>query len=208
MPALFAMTGLPLSLAQVPATVSLNHIALCVAVVAATLGFAAKAGLVPLHVWLPAAHPEAPSSLSAPLSGVLTKTGIFGIIALFWFVIGSDGLYAIGSGPSGLSLPGAGLVAIGIVTMLLGEICAVRQTDIKRMFAYSTIGQIGEIVAVLGLGTWLAMTGALAHVLNHAIMKDLLFLAAGALILRVGSRNLADISDAKGKNESFKTCAL
>ena len=160
----------------------------------AFLGFAAKAGLVPLHAWLPAAHPEAPSALSAPLSGVLTKTGIFGIVMLLWSMTGGDTLAELGGGISGLTGMGSVLVVFGLITMFYGEIGALRQTDIKRMFAYSTIGQVGEIVAVLGVGTWLAMTGALTHVMNHAIMKDLLFLAAGVLILRAGSRKLADLA--------------
>ena len=68
-----------------------------------------------------------------------------------------------------------------------------KQDDIKRMLAYSTLGQLGEIALVLGMGTWLATAGALSHMLSHAIMKDLLFLGAGALILRAGSRKLADL---------------
>lgn len=71
---------------------------------------------------------------------------------------------------------------------------ALRQEDLKRMLAYSTMGQVGEIFTVLGLGTWLAAAGALSHVLNHAIMKDLLFLCAGGLIFRVGSRKLSDLA--------------
>jgi formate hydrogenlyase subunit 3/multisubunit Na+/H+ antiporter MnhD subunit len=79
-------------------------------------------------------------------------------------------------------------------TLAYGELMALRQEDVKRMLAYSTLGQLGEVTLVLGLGTYLATVGALAHVVNHAIMKDLLFLGAGALILRVGSRKLADLA--------------
>ena len=194
-PVLFTLGGMNLTL--LPGTghiETLPPLLLQLGLFLAFLGFAAKAGLVPLHAWLPAAHPEAPSALSAPLSGVLTKTGIFGIVMLLWSMTGGNILADLGGGISGLSGMGSVLVCFGLVTMFYGEIGALRQGDIKRMFAYSTIGQVGEIVAVLGVGTWLAMTGALTHVLNHAIMKDLLFLAAGALIVRAGSRKLADLA--------------
>lgn len=154
-------------------------------------GFGVKAGLVPLQAWLPEAHPAAPSSVSAPLSGVITKMGIFGIISVI--IIGVGPAERDIAGLFGLSWFGAWLCLLGAATMIYGEIMALCQTDIKRMLAFSTIGQIGEIVLVLSLGTWLATTGALWHVLNHAVMKDLLFLGAGAMILRAGSRNLADL---------------
>ncbi len=154
-------------------------------------GFGVKAGLVPLHSWLPDAHPAAPSSVSAPLSGVITKMGIFGIISVVFIGVGQ----AQGDIPGlfGLSWFGTWLCLMGAATLIYGEFMALCQTDIKRMLAYSTMGQIGEITLVLGLGTWAATTGALWHVFNHAIMKDLLFLCAGALILRAGSRELADL---------------
>lgn len=153
------------------------------------MGFGVKAGLVPLHSWLPDAHPAAPSSVSAPLSGIITKMGIFGIVAVLLMrpmVSTLPGLF-------GLSWLGTGLVFTGAATLILGEVMALRQDDIKRMLAYSTLGQLGEIALVLGIGTWLSTTGALWHMFNHAIMKDLLFLGAGALIMRSGSRKLGDL---------------
>jgi len=154
-------------------------------------GFAVKAGLVPLHSWLPDAHPAAPSSVSGPLSGIITKMGIFGIVSIILMGVGASlddqkGLF-------GLNWFGTGLTAMGVATLIYGELMALRQDDIKRMLAYSTLGQIGEIALVLGLATWLSTAGALWHMFNHAIMKDLLFLGAGALILRAGSRNLQDL---------------
>ncbi|MEG1609886.1 MAG: proton-conducting transporter membrane subunit [Bilophila sp.] len=159
----------------------------------ALIGFAAKAGLVPLHGWLPDAHPAAPSSVSAPLSGVLTKVGVFGIIVAYYLLVGRPEIRELGT-IGGLSVPGMLVTLLGLVTMFFGECMALRQDDIKRMLAYSTMGQVGEICTVLGIGTWLATTGALTHVLNHAIMKDLLFLCAGGLIMRVGSRKLSDLA--------------
>lgn len=152
-------------------------------------GFGVKAGLVPLHSWLPDAHPAAPSSVSGPLSGVITKMGVFGIVAVLFVQPGALSM----PGLMGFSWLGTGLVALGAATLVYGEIMALYQDDIKRMLAYSTLGQIGEITLTLGLGTWLATTGALWHMLNHAVMKDLLFLGAGALILRAGSRKLTDL---------------
>lgn len=154
-------------------------------------GFGVKAGLVPLHSWLPEAHPAAPSSVSAPLSGVITKMGIFGLVSVI--IIGVGPAQSEILGLFGLTWFGTWLALMAAATLIYGEIMALCQTDIKRMLAYSTMGQIGEIALVLSLGTWLATAGALWHVFNHAVMKDLLFLAAGALIMRTGSRELADL---------------
>lgn len=163
------------------------------ALVFVLVGFMAKAGLAPLHGWLPDAHPAAPSSVSAPLSGVLTKMGVFGIVLTYALLAGLPELRALGT-LGGLTVPGLLATLAGLATMCAGEAAALRQEDLKRMLAYSTMGQIGEIVTVLGIGTWLSLTGALAHTLNHAIMKDLLFLCAGALIFRAGSRKLSDLA--------------
>ena len=191
--ALFMLPGLHMlaqfsgdvtTISQVPGFLKMAMV-LCLA------GFGVKAGLVPLHSWLPDAHPAAPSSVSGPLSGIITKMGIFGLISLVF--IGAGSASGRLDGIMNLSWFGTGLSAMGVATLIYGEIMALLQEDIKRMLAYSTLGQIGEIALVLGLGTWLATTGALWHMLNHAIMKDLLFLGAGAMILRAGSRKLADL---------------
>ena len=155
------------------------------------IGFGVKAGFVPLHGWLPVAHPAAPSSVSAPLSSILTKTGIVGLLKV---VFGGFGVAALGSA-SGIGIDiGMAICVVGIVTLLYGEVMAWRQQDIKRMLAYSTIAQLGEIAAVLGIGTSLAIAGASAHALTHGLMKTLLFLAAGAFIYRIGSRKLTDMA--------------
>lgn len=153
------------------------------------IGFGVKAGFVPLHGWLPVAHPAAPSSVSAPLSSILTKTGILGLLKILLAGFG----VALWNGAGGGIDFGLTVTVIGVVTLLYGEVMAWRQQDIKRLLAYSTIAQIGEIAAVLGIGSSLAMAGATAHVLSHGLMKTLLFLAAGALIMRAGSKKLADL---------------
>ena len=150
--------------------------------------FAVKAGLFPLHSWLPAAHPVAPSSISAPLSGLLTKVGVFGV-ALVVSALASAPQEG-GYGQWVLWL----LTGMAAATFIIGELMALAQQDIKRMLAYSTLAQIGEIGLVLSLGTFAATAGALTHVLNHAVMKDLLFLAAGGLILRAGSQRIEDLA--------------
>jgi len=151
-------------------------------------GFAVKAGFFPLHAWLPAAHPVAPSSISAPLSGLLTKVGVFGVALVVAALAGSP--LEGGYGQWVLWL----LTAMAAVTFMIGEVMALLQHDIKRMLAYSTLAQIGEIGLVLSLGTFAATAGARTHLLNHAIMKDLLFLAAGGLIMRAGSQRIADLA--------------
>lgn len=146
-------------------------------------GFGVKAGLFPLHSWLPAAHPVAPSSISAPLSGLLTKAGVLGLAVLAPLMAAG----ALSGGGQSLS---SLLAFVAAVTFVLGEVMALRQSDIKRMLAYSTLAQIGEVTLILSIGTWAATTGALTHVVNHAVMKDLLFLAAGGLIMRAGTQQL------------------
>lgn len=155
------------------------------------VGFAVKAGFVPLHSWLPLAHPEAPSSISAPLSGILTKAGIFGMVKILMVVFGASALTRFG-GP-GLEL-GPLMVLLGCVTLVYGEVMALVQKELKRMLAYSTLAQIGEIAAILGIGTTLATTASLLHVSNHAVMKTLLFFAAGAFILQTGRRQLQELA--------------
>lgn len=153
------------------------------------VGLGAKAGLFPLHSWLPDAHPVAPSSISAPMSGILTKAGILGIVKLLFAVFGAASFVHLDVF-GGLTAPGVVLIVLGSVTFLIGEIQAYRQTDIKRLLAYSTLAQVGEITMVIGVGTYLALAGALVHVANHAIMKTLLFFCAGALIMRAKGQTL------------------
>jgi formate hydrogenlyase subunit 3/multisubunit Na+/H+ antiporter MnhD subunit len=162
-------------------------------VIAATvfLGFAVKAGLVPFHAWLPLAHPEAPASVSGPLSGILTKAGLFGVLKI---LIGVFGLSTLTRFTDSAIDHKTILIILGCATLLYGEIRALRETDLKRMLAYSTLAQVGEIAAVLGIGSVLATDAALLHILNHAVMKTLLFYAAGAFLMRAGLRRIQDLA--------------
>ncbi|WP_247893843.1 proton-conducting transporter membrane subunit [Azospirillum endophyticum] len=180
----FAMAEIAARIGELPPTVG------ALAAFAFLTAFAAKAGLVPLHSWLPEAHPVAPSSISAPMSGILTKAGLFGIAKILLLVFGAGALERFGA----VSLDiGAAVSVLGCLTLVYGEAMAVRERTVKRMLAYSTLAQIGEIAAILGLGTHLALTGALMHIANHAVMKSLLFLAAGALLMRGHGKTLDDL---------------
>ncbi len=154
------------------------------------IGAGVKTGLVPMHSWLPEAHPAAPSPVSSILSGILTKIGVYGLVRVLFVIFGAGLLTQLGS-TGNLSNIGLGISILGIITALYGEIMALRQNDIKRLLAYSTMGQIGEIVTTLGLGTYLSTVAGLYHVLNHAIMKGMLFLAVGLIVHKLKTRDIA-----------------
>ena len=143
------------------------------------VGFSFKAALVPFHAWLPDAHPSAPAPVSAMLSGVLIKAiGIYVLARLAFNVFGvADNVLEL-------------LRWLGIVSMIAGGLLAAGQTDIKRLFAYSSISQVGFMVLGLGLATPLGLVGALYHLVNHAVFKSLLFLNAGAVEYATGTRDL------------------
>ncbi len=155
----------------------------------ALVGFGVKAGLMPLHVWLPEAHPAAPSHVSALMSGVMIKTGVYGIARTLGFL--------------GPPAPWWGwvLIGVGAVSGLGGVIFALAQHDLKRLLAYSSVENVGIITMGLGVGVLgvssgspalaaFGFAGALLHVVNHAIFKGLLFLGAGAVLTATGTRNI------------------
>jgi hydrogenase-4 component B len=154
------------------------------------LGAGSKAGLVPLHVWLPLAHPAAPSHVSALMSGVMTKVAIYALIRVLFDLVGQP-LWWWGSIVS----------VLGAITAVFGVLYALLQDDIKKLLAYSTVENIGVIVIGLGLAlvfkangvpalAALSLTAALLHVLNHSLFKSLLFFGAGAVLTATGERNL------------------
>lgn len=149
-----------------------------------TAGFLLKAALFPLHAWLPDAHASAPSPVSAILSALVVKLGIFGMLRIYPL---------FSQAPVSLASLNEVLALLGAVSILAGAFFALFQQDIKLMLAYSTISNIGYVVLGLGLANELAVTGAGIHVLNHALIKATLFLAAGALIHRTGCRTLHDL---------------
>ena len=161
-----------------------------VAFVLAFFGFGAKAGMLPLHAWLPEAHPAAPSPVSALMSGVMLKTAIYGMVRVAFDLLGDVrwewGVLAL---------------AVGAGTMLFGILYALMQNDLKRLLAYSSVENIGIVLLGLGLAMVfigsghpvagaLGLIAALYHALNHAMFKSLLFLGAGSILHSTGLRNL------------------
>ena len=155
----------------------------------ALVGFGTKAGLFPFHVWLPEAHPAAPSPVSAVMSGVMIKTGIYGILRM---------LVLLGTVPAWCAWLVLGL---GAASGVLGVLFALAQRDLKRMLAYSSVENVGIIALGVGLGMLgvcggvpavaaLGFAGGLLHVLNHAMFKGLLFLGAGAVVHATGTRDV------------------
>lgn len=158
--------------------------------VLALVGFGSKAGLVPLHVWLPRAHPAAPSHVSALMSGAMIKMGVYGLLRIV--------LDVLGGGPPWW---GALVIVLGALSAVLGVLYALTEDDLKRLLAYSSVENVGVIV--LGVGAALlfrslhmfpaaalALAAALFHAVNHAAFKGLLFLGAGAVLHATGTRNM------------------
>ena len=154
------------------------------------LGAGSKAGLVPLHVWLPLAHPAAPSHVSALMSGVMTKVAVYGFIRVIFDLAGPPTWWSA-----------VVVLFLGGLTAVLGILYALMEKDLKRLLAYSTIENIGVIFVSLGLAlafqangmglaAALALTAALFHVLNHSFFKSLLFFGAGAVLTATGERNM------------------
>ena len=161
-----------------------------VVLVLALIGAGSKAGLVPLHVWLPLAHPAAPTHVSALMSGVMTKVAVYGFVRIVFDLLGPPAWWW-----------GAVVPLLGGVTAVLGVLYALMQDDLKRLLAYSTVENVGIIFIGLGLAlafeanamtgaAALALTAALLHVFNHALFKSLLFFGAGAVLGATGERNM------------------
>lgn len=150
-------------------------------------GFGAKAGMFPLHIWLPKAHPVAPAPASALLSGILTKTGIFGILAVSCNIFLYDKNW------------GEVVLVLGLITMLLGAATAVFSIDLKRTLACSSMSQIGFVLTgigmqcILGKENGIAVRGTFLHMINHSLFKLVLFLAAGTIFMNIHRLDLNEI---------------
>ena len=155
---------------------------LLVFVFLAIVGFGCKAGLFPLQDWLPTAHPVAPSPASAVLSGLITKSGVFVIIRLVFFSIGSDFI-------KGTWVQYAWM-GLALFTVFLGSMMAYTEKVMKKRFAYSTVSQVSYVLFGLSLLSAQGFTGALLHVVFHSVIKDGLFLVAGAIIVYTGIKNV------------------
>jgi len=153
-------------------------------------GFGTKAGIVPLHIWLPYAHPQAPSHISSIMSGVMIKTAIYGMVRFIIFILGVNSLWW-----------GNLVLALAVISCLVGVIYALMEHDLKKLLAYSSVENIGIILLGLGASMLfirmdkpvlavLALCAGLYHLINHAVFKGLLFLGAGAAYKATGTRNI------------------
>ena len=182
---IYSLTG-SVNMADVAKFIIANNLTENKALLMATglfvVGFGLKAGLVPFHAWLPDAHSSAPAPISVMLSGVLIKVlGIYAIIRIFYNVIGIM--------PVITNI----FITMGTISMLVGAFMGFGQDDMKRMFAFSSVSQMGYVAVGIGIGTPLALIGALFHLLNHAGFKSLLFLSSGAIESSTGTRNLSSL---------------
>lgn len=149
------------------------------------IGFAIKAALFPLHVWLPEAHSNAPTASSALLSGLVVKVYIIGFMRVMYLAIGMD-VFQL--------LPMRQIfLVLATLAILIGSVLAMVQDNLKRMLAYSTVAQVGYIFLGFGLLSPRAIEGSILHILNHALTKALLFLVAGTIIKQTGTNKISEL---------------
>jgi multicomponent Na+:H+ antiporter subunit D len=156
------------------------------------VGFGVKSAIVPLHTWLPDAHPEAPSPISALLSGIVIETGLYALARVLFLTFD----------PGMLKLP---IAFLAVLTMTLANVMALLQSDIKRLLAYSSIAQIGYMLVGLAAGTAYGFMGLFLHVFNHSMMKGMAFLASGSIVHETGTR---DISSLRGIGKMMPVTSL
>jgi hydrogenase-4 component F len=158
------------------------------------IGFGTKAGIAPFHPWLPDAHAEAPAPVSVLLSGVMIKMAAYALartVSIFYPAWPQVTIF---------------LVALGTFTMLLGIILAFTQNDLKRLLAYSSVSQMGYVLAGIGLGTYLGCYGGLFHLLNHALYKSLLFMCVGAVMYATGARRISELGGLASRMPITSAC--
>jgi multicomponent Na+:H+ antiporter subunit D len=151
-----------------------------------SVGLALKLALFPLHIWMPNAYTHAPSSVSAVLAATATKVGAYALIRVMFTVFNVH--FDVSSVPFSKIL-----LFLSCIAILAGSVLAISQTNIKRMLAYSSVGQIGYIVFGAALVNKTAMAGSLLHILNHALMKGALFLVVGGVVYRTGAERITDL---------------
>jgi hydrogenase-4 component F len=159
-----------------------------VAFVFIVIGFGTKAGFAPMHTWLPDAHSQAPTPISALLSGVLLNCALYGILRF----------YLVATGALGPTFPSRLLIAFGLLSVAVALPFLLVQTDIKRLLAYSSVEHIGLIAVAIGIGGPLGIYAAILHLINHSITKALLFFLSGELVQRYGTRRMRAIRGVVG----------
>ena len=168
-----------------PAAVAGNEKLMLVVAFSMILGFSVKAGMFPLHAWLPTAHPVAPAPASAVMSGIIVKMGVLGMIRSVYYLVGADFLRGTWVQTVWMSL--------ALLTVFMGSMLAYREKVLKKRLAYSTVSQASYILFGLSLLQPAAMTGALLHVVFHAVIKACLFLSAGTIIYKTHKTNVNEL---------------
>lgn len=170
--------------ALMPVGGRLNPSIMKLAFIFALIGYGTKAGLAPMHTWLPDAHSEAPVPVSALLSGVLLSLALYAILRF----------YALATRSLGHAYPSHLLMGFGLLSIFIAALFILTQTDYKRLLAYSSVEHMGIIAVGFSFGSPLATYGALLQILNHAVIKSLMFFAVGNVLLKYGSKEIKDIS--------------
>lgn len=170
---------------------SVNFTEVSVAAVLLILGFGTKAGMFPMHGWLPTAHPVAPAPASAVLSGVITKAGVLGIIRSLYYVIGME--FFAGTYVQTL------LLTLSLITVFMGSMLAYKEKVLKKRLAYSTVSQVSYVLFGLALFTPAGLAAALLHMVFHSVIKNALFLFAGTVIHQTGVERVEGLRG-MGKN--------
>lgn len=163
-----------------------NEKVLLIVVFFMIIGFGVKAGMFPMHAWLPAAHPVAPAPASAVLSGIIVKMGVLGIIRTVYYLFGESFIRGTWVQTAWISLT--------LLTIFMGSMLAYREKVMKKRLAYSTVSQASYILFGLALLEPAAVTGAMLHMVFHAFIKSALFLSAGAIIYKTGKTNVEDMT--------------
>jgi len=173
---------------------TINPVNLFIPLVLFITGFGIEAAIFPLNAWLPDAHSSAPSTISAILSGIAIKIGIYAIARVVFTIFGASQILFF-------------LLLLGVITLFVGELSAFSQNSIKRMLAYSSIGQMGLILMALSIGTNEGISSGLFQIFTHAFSKSLLFLAAGYMIYRAGSGKISSL-EGMGKKMPLSSLAF
>lgn len=168
-----------------PTRVSGHETLILVMTLLVIIGFGSKAGMFPLHGWLPTAHPVAPAPASALLSGNITKMGVFVIIRYIYYLIGVDFLRG--------TFVQYAFIGLALLTILMGSMMAYKENVLKKRLAYSTVSQVAYILFGVALMNPIAMLGALMHIVFHSLVKNTLFLNAGAIITQTGRKKVSEL---------------
>lgn len=195
---LYGMTG-SLNLSHVSTSLASSEggVWMYTAMMMLVAGFGLQAGMAPLHTWLPDAHSAAPSPVSALLSGAMVKTGVYGMIRVLIMLFNPM-----------KEVWQTAIALLALLTMFTGNIMALMQDDLKRLLAFSTISNMGYVLAGIAVGSLTGLTGSLLHILNHAVVKGLLFLCAGSFIHGAQTGDLKELRGVVGRMPVTSTIFL